>query len=457
MGPANYDAIIVRAGFSGIYQLYKLRQLGFTALLVDSADEIGGTWYYNRYPGASSDVHSWNQYLTQPEILAYLKHVVTRHDLGRDIQLNTEFVDAVLDEIENAWNINLSTGKPLTARYLFTTLGPLARRHIPDIKNFDSFKKEVYHTSAWPKSHNFFNKRVGVIGNGSTGSQILVALSKEAKHVTSFQRTPQWNVPNGNRLVWNSGVAFGFQETTTRAFDVSDKKRQRVFQEQWDRGNGFQFLFGTFSDIALDEKPIRLLRILLRARSLRFLVSLKETPFIELTPNGVKTSDGVEHELDILVLATGFDAITGNYNRVTIRGLGGRTLSDQWADTPTTYLGVSVPSFPNLFTIMGPNVPFTNTPPSVEAQVDFVADLVKFTCKNGIVEATPEAENEWTQLSNQVVEGTLYPKVGGWVFGDNIPGKKKVLFWLGGLKKYREIAAEVAAQDYAGKFKINQV
>src|SRR5690242_10861342 len=256
MSHPQYDAVVVGAGFGGIYQLYSLKQLGLKVLLLEAGNDVGGTWYWNRYPGASSDVHSFtyryswdedllqswpwkNLYLTQPEVQAYLSHVVDKHDLRQHIQFDTKFLGAKFDEQGGVWEIQRSKGEPVISRFLVTALGPLSEKNFPQIDGFDSFKGEVYHTGAWPEHYDFRNKRVGIVGNGSTGSQLLVALAKEAKHVTSFQRNPQWNVPNGNRpvteeerdainksysQVWdgvrNSNVAFGFPESTVPTFSV---------------------------------------------------------------------------------------------------------------------------------------------------------------------------------------------------------------------------------------------
>lgn len=523
MSSPDFDAVVVGAGFGGIYQLYKLRQLGLNVRLIERGGDVGGTWYWNRYPGASSDVHSlvfryswdsedlqtypWkNWYLTQPEVQAYLAHVVDKYDLRRHIQLKTEFLGGSYEEEENVWRVKTSEGKQITTRFLITALGALQKKNIPDIKNFDTFKGEVYHTAAWPETYDFREKRVGIIGNGSTGSQILVALAKEAKHVTSFQRHAQWNVPNGNRpftdgeraqlngswdQVWqdvrSSSMAFGFAESTTPTFSVSEEERQRRFQEAWDQGNGFRFMFSVFSDTTANEEANKVARDFITSkiegivkdpetrrkliptepyarrpvcndgyyevfnRDNVSLVSLKETPFAELTPAGAKTTDGIEHKLDVLVLATGFDAITGGYEQLELRGRGGHTLKEHWAGAPTSYLGYSVSGFPNLFLVSGPNHPFTNTPPQLEAQIDFISGLIEHVGKEGTAEATEDAEREWTELSNKVVQGSLFHKPKGWVFGDNVPGKKhNVLFYFGGLKSYRERQAEVVARQYEG-------
>ncbi|KAH7136193.1 cyclohexanone monooxygenase [Dendryphion nanum] len=504
----HFDAVIVGTGFAGIYQLYKLQQLGLSVLAIDSASDIDGTWYFNRYPGASSDVHSFKQlYVTQPEVLSYLKRVVEKYDLRKYIQLNTTFLGGRFDENTNLWRLEISTGKRLTARYLITAIGALAKKNIPDIKNFDAFEGEIYHTAAWPERHDFRGRRVGIVGNGSTGSQLLVALSKEAQHVISFQRTPQWNVPNGNRKItqeerdninenydqiWedvrNSAVAFGFPESTTPAFGVSEEERHRRFQQAWDKGNGFYYMFGVFSDITSNRAANDAATSFIKSKIESIvqdpetrrkliptepyarrpitndgyyevfkkenvsLVSLKETPFTELTRKGAKTSDGVEHKLDVLIFATGFDAITGGYEKLNIQGRGGRTLKEHWSEAPTSFLGFSVPSFPNLFIVSGPHHPFTNTPPQNEAQIDFITDLIKHVGTDGAtVAATVEAERGWAKMNNELVKASLFHEAKGWVFGDNVPGKKhNVLFFFGGLKTYREELVAVRVAGYKG-------
>lgn len=285
----DVDAVIIGAGFGGIYMLHKLRnELGLSVKALEKGGGVGGTWYFNRYPGAKSDTESfvyrygfdknllreWNwstRYLDQPDVLAYLEHVVERFDLARDIQLNTEVTGAAFNEETTCWTITTAEGAQLTSRYLITALGLLARSNIPDIPGRDSFAGRLVHTNAWPDDLDITNNRVGVIGTGSTGTQFIVAAAKTADHLTVFQRSPQYVVPSGNRpmdqaevdrikanfdTIWdqvrNSVVAFGFQESTVEAMSVSAQQRHRVFQDNWDTGNGFRFMFGTFADVATD-------------------------------------------------------------------------------------------------------------------------------------------------------------------------------------------------------------
>ena len=443
------DAVVIGAGFGGIYMLKKLRDdLGLPALCVDRAGGVGGTWYWNRYPGAMSDtesfvyrysfdeqmLHEWDfstRYLDQPDILRYLEAVVERHDLGRDIRLGTG-VDAMhFDETTELWTLHTDTGERIVARYVVTALGLLSRTNTPDIPGIDTFTGTIAHTGAWPDDLVIDDRRVGVIGTGSTGTQFICAAGPRAEHLTVFQRSPQYSVPSGNGPVddgyladvrsrygeiWdqvrNSVVAFGFEESTVPAMSVSSVERERVFQENWDIGNGFRFMFGTFSDIATDaaanEEAARFIRSKIAetvedpetARLLTptdlyakrplcnngyyetfnrdnvTLVSVQENPIAAVEPGGVRLADGTFHELDVLVLATGFDAVDGNYVRMDIRGRGGATIRDHWTDGPSSYLGVTTSGFPNMFMILGPNGPFTNLPPSIETQVEWIAGLV---------------------------------------------------------------------------------
>lgn len=510
----DLDAIVVGAGFAGIYALHKLRnELGLSVRAFDKAGGVGGTWYWNRYPGAMSDsegfiyqysfdrdlLREWTwkkRYLSQAEILGYLEAVVERHDLARDIQLNTGVETLVYDEAAALWTATTSDGQTLTARYVVTALGPLSTSHFPDFKGRDSFQGRLVHTGSWPDDLDIEGKRVGVIGTGSTGTQFICAASKVAGQLTVFQRTPQYNVPSGNAevdeayftdlrgrydQVWEqakkSRVACGFEESEIAAMSVSEEERRRVFQENWDRGNGFRFMFGTFSDIIFDpranEAAADFIRSKIReivkdpetARKLQptdyyakrpvcnedyyesynrdnvSLVSLKETPIREFTPTGIVTEDGVEHELDVVVFATGFEAVEGSYRQMEIRGRGGVTIEEHWGDTPASYLGVNVSGFPNMFMVYGPNSVFSNLPTAIETQVEWITDLVRMMEERDLtsIEPTPEAEEGWTELCTQIADHSLFPKVNSWIFGANIPGKKKrVLFYFAGLGNYRQ-------------------
>ncbi len=522
----DFDAIVIGAGFGGLYMLHKLRdQLGLKTRVFDKAGGIGGTWYWNRYPGALSDTHShvyqysfdetmlqereWpNKYLTQPEILDYLEQVVDRYDLRNDIQLNTTVTSMRFDEPSGIWEIRTDRGERYTARFVVTALGLLSAINIPDFPGRDSFKGDIYHTAAWPEDVDLRGKRVGVIGTGSTGVQLITAIAPQVKHLTVFQRSPQYSVPTGNRAVserevietkqnfrqiWQqvreSAVAFGFAESTVPAMSVSEEERQRVFQKAWNEGNGFFFMFGTFADIATDPQANEAAAAFIRSkiaeivhdpetarkltprdlyarrplcdsgyyrtynRSNVSLVDVKATPIRAMTPQGIRTADGVEHELDVLIFATGFDAVDGNYRRMDLRGRGGKSIGEHWENGPTSYLGITTADFPNMFMILGPNGPFTNLPPSIETQVEWIADMIAHMRQHGLAttEATHDAEEGWSRTCKEIADMTLFPKVESWIFGANIPGKEHaVMFYLGGLGNYRKQLADVVNTQYQG-------
>jgi cyclohexanone monooxygenase len=522
----DYDAVVVGAGFGGLYMLHKLRnELGMKVRVFDKAGDVGGTWYWNRYPGALSDTESfvycysfdkallqewdWDtRYVTQPQILSYLNHVADRLDLRRDIEFNTGVTGARFDEQRNLWHVQLDSGKTVTARYLVTALGLLSATNVPDIKGIETFQGAQYHTGAWPEGLDFTGKRVGVIGTGSTGIQVITALAPQVGHLTVFQRSPQYSVPVGNGPVspdyvksvkqnydqiWkdvrSSVVAFGFKESAVPALSVSEEERRAVYQKAWETGGGFRFMFETFCDIATDEAANETAAAFIRgkiaevvkdpetARKLTptdlyakrplcdsgyyatfnrdnvSLVDVKANPIAEVTPKGIKTADGVEHELDVLIFATGFDAVDGNYTRIDLRGRNGLTIQEKWKSGPTSYLGVANADYPNLFMILGPNGPFTNLPPSIETQVEWISDLIKHMNDTGheVVEATHEGEDGWTATCKEIAGYTLFPKADSWIFGANIPGKTRtVMFYLAGLGAYSQKLNEVAGSGYPG-------
>lgn len=455
--------------------------------------------------------YPWSRtYLRQPEVLAYLRHIVERHKLRQYMQFNTQMTAAEWESDNNSWRVQTSTGQQLSAAYLITGLGLLSKQNFPRYPGLDQFKGELYHTGAWPETHDFRGKRVGVIGNGSTGVQIITKLADDdLKQLLCFQRTPQYVVPAGDteaspeyrqsinekyddiwKQVKGSAFAFGFEESTIPTMSVSPEERERIFEEAWQQGNGFRFMFGTFCDISYDpdanaeaanfiRKKIRVtVKDPEKARKLtpteyyarrplcdtgyysKFnkdhvdIVDLKATPIVGFAPNGIRMADGTVHQLDVVIFATGFDAVDGNYTRIPIRGRRGQTLKERWEGGATSYLGFSVPEFPNLFMILGPNGPFTNLPPSIETQVEFIHELITHSHSGdskSTVEATVEAEDEWTDICDDISANSLFRKTDSWIFGANVPGKKKsVLFYFGGLGNYRKVLDEVRQRGYRG-------
>jgi cation diffusion facilitator CzcD-associated flavoprotein CzcO len=528
----EFDAIVIGAGFGGLYMLHKLRdELGLNVRVFDKADDVGGTWYWNRYPGALSDTETylycysfdkallqewdWNtRYVNQPDILAYLNHVADRFDLRRDIQFETAVTGARFDETNGRWIVATDTGATYSAKYLVTALGLLSATNVPQFNGIETFAGEQYHTGNWPPNVRLAGKRVGVIGTGSTGLQVITAIAPEVKHLTVFQRTPQYSVPVGNGIVpdeeiagikanydaiWKdvkaSMTAFGFHESTVPAMSVSAEERERVFERAWQRGGGFRFMFGTFSDIATDEAANEAAAEFIRKKIARIvkdpataekltprdyyakrplcdsgyyavynrdnvtLEDVKANPVAEVLPHGIRLEDGTEHELDVLIYATGFDGVDGSYTKLDLRGRGGELIRDHWKHGPTSYLGMTVNKFPNMFMVLGPNGPFTNLPPSIETQVEWICECIAHTERAGhdIVEATRAAEDSWSANCKEIADATLFGKGNSWIFGANIPGKPHaVMFYMAGLGSYREVLSEVVAEDYRG-FEITDV
>ncbi|MGR8950091.1 MAG: flavin-containing monooxygenase [Gammaproteobacteria bacterium] len=522
----EFDAIVIGAGFGGLYMLRKLRdEQGLNVQVFDRASDVGGTWYWNRYPGALSDTETylycysfdkqllqdweWNtRYINQPNILAYLEYVADRFDLRRNIQFNTGITGAYFDEDIARWIVTDDSGAQYSAKYLVTALGLLSATNVPDFKGIDDFKGEIYHTGAWPQDVDLAGKRVGIIGTGSTGLQVITAIAPEVKHLTVFQRTPQYSVPVGNGIVpddeiadikanydtiWEdvrkSMTAFGFEESTIPTMSVSAEERERIFEAAWQRGGGFYFMFGTFSDISTDEAANEAAAEFIRKKIAQIvddpvvaekltprdyyakrplcdsgyyavynrdnvtLEDVKTNPIAEITKSGVRLEDGTNHDLDVLIFATGFDAVDGNYTKLDLRGRNGTSISEHWQDGPTSYLGVTVSNFPNMFMVLGPNGPFTNLPPSIETQVEFASDCIAHVEKENLasIEATADAENSWTETCQEIADGTLFSKGNSWIFGANIPGKPNtVMFYMAGLGCYREALGDVVADGYRG-------
>lgn len=520
------DAVVVGLGFGGIYSLHKLsNELGLDVVAIDKAAGVGGTWFWNKYPGALSDSESfvyqysfdrdlyrdtpWQTvYVTQPEILEYLNGVVDRYDLRPHVKLETAMTRAQFDEQSGRWTVETDRGDVFSARFLITGLGLLSATNIPDINGIGSFAGELVHTGAWREDLDLTGRRVGVIGNGSTGGQVIPAIADKVSHLVSFQRTPQYSVPAGNRRLseeekkgqvehfdqnWEqvrgSSLAMGFVESSAETFAVQADEREKVYQDAWDKGGGFRFMFETFGDIATDadantaagdfirrkineivkdpEKARRLSPTGLHARRPLCNTNLYETfnqdhvdieridenPIAEITPSGIRLDDGTFHELDVIILATGFDAVDGNYRRTKIRGRDGQLLADHWDDGPTSYLGMATTGFPNMFMILGPNGPFTNLPPSIEVQVEWIAETVKHLSgtEGAWLDVKESTESEWTVVCKDIANATLFPKSDGWIFGANIPGKERtVMFYLGGLAQYRSILADEIADGYPG-------
>jgi cyclohexanone monooxygenase len=524
-GSTDFDAIVVGAGFAGLYMLHRLRSMGLRVRVFETASDVGGTWYWNCYPGARCDVESmeysyqfseelqqeweWTErYATQPEILRYIHHVADRFDLRRDVQLETRVTATTFDEAIGRWTVETDDGKRATARYCVMATGCLSARNVPNIKGLNSFAGALYHTGAWPHEEiDFTGKRVGVIGTGSSAIQCIPEIAKQAAQVHVFQRTPAYSVPAHNRpldpaeqaAIKAEYPAFRARAKQNRAgilftvgeksiFEVSAEERQREFEERWAKG-GIPFL-GAYADIfeSIEANDIAAEFIRSKIRSIvkdpaiaellcphtiagckRLcvdtdyfatynrpnvdLVDVRTNPIEEITPNGVKVG-GQLYEVDVLILATGFDAMTGALSRIDIRGKGGRKLTDKWADGPRSYLGVALAGFPNLFTITGPGSPsvLSNMLPSIEQHVDWIADCIEYMREQKLdrIEATQTAEDDWVAHVQEVANASVYPSCDSWYLGANIPGKPRVFAPYIGFPQYVAKCDDIARNGYRG-------
>jgi len=523
-----FDVVVVGAGFAGLYMLYRLRGLGFSVHVYEQGGGVGGTWYWNRYPGARCDIESmqysysfseelqqgwdWSErYASQPEILQYANHVADRFDLRRDISFDTCVERAEFDEVSGTWSLAVSNHRPVRARFVVLATGCLSNARMPDIRGLPGFGRPVYHTGQWPHQKvDFTGQRVGVIGTGSSGIQSVPVIAAQAQHLYVFQRTPNFSIPAHNApLTDEAREAFRenypeirrFAREDTRngiytelpdrgAFDDGENARRARYEDRWAKG-GLPFLL-TYNNLILDKaandtaagfvrgKIAEAVRDPETARRLQpenypfgskrlcvdtgyyatfnrpnvTLVDISAGGVEEILPNVVRAA-GQEYEVDALVLATGFDAMTGSVARIDIRGRGGMTLNRKWAEGPKTYLGLMSQGFPNLFIVTGPGSPsvLSNMIVSIEQHVDWIADCLAFMRERNhtMIEATVEAEEKWVAHVNEVAEMTLYPQANSWYMGANIPGKPRIFMpYIGGVGAYRRICEEVAAKGYRG-------
>ncbi|WP_242623239.1 flavin-containing monooxygenase [Pseudonocardia sediminis] len=526
--PSSPDVVVVGAGFAGLYQLHRLRGLGLSARVFEAGSGIGGTWYWNRYPGARCDVESleysysfspeleqeweWTErYPAQPEILRYAEHVAERFDLRRDIELDTRVTAAVWDEESARWAVTTEHGETVTARFCIFATGCLSKPKDLEIPGLDSFAGPVYSTARWPHAGvDFTGRRVAVIGTGSSGIQSIPVIASQAAEMTVYQRTANYSMPAHNGPLTaqaqrerkanyaafrdaarHSPAGLVGKLPTENALDVTEQERRRAFYKAWSAGN-LGAMRRSYADIGVDIRANDMAADFIRDRIRDkvtdpataeallpsdhpfgtkrpcldtgyyetfnsphvHLVDLKKTPIEAITATGVATADG-EVEVDDIVLATGFDAMTGALLSIDIRGRDGRTLADAWADGPVTYLGLGVAGFPNLFTITGPGSPsvLSNMLVSIEQHVDWISDCLARLERDGVTTIEPNADAQagWVEHVAEVGQATLYPLAKSWYLGANVPGKPRVFMpYIGGVGAYREICDDVAAEDYRG-------
>jgi cation diffusion facilitator CzcD-associated flavoprotein CzcO len=521
------DVVVVGAGFGGLYALHKFRSLGLSVRVFEAAPDVGGTWYYNRYPGARCDVESvdycysfsdelqqgwtWTEkYATQAEILEYINWVADKLDLRRHITFATRVGAAVLDEKALRWNVSTDTGEIVNARFVVMATGPLSAAMTPDIPGLDTFGGQTYHTAHWPHENvDFTGKRVAVIGTGSSGIQSIPIIAEQAEHLYVFQRSPNYSVPAGNRpltaeevadikanyserrrMSWRSGGGSPHIAHPKLTLQASPEERREAFETRWELGG---VLFSkTFSDqmITLEandearkfyeekiravigdpqlaemliptDHPIGTKRICTDTNYFQTfnrdnvtLVSVRNTPIESIDDTGISTVDA-HYDIDALVLATGFDAMTGTLAKIDIVGRGGEKLAEDWADGPRTYLGLGTDGFPNLFLVSGPGAPavLANMVLHAEAHVNWIADAIGHLDNHGYaaLEPTADAVDNWIAECAQRAEATLFTKANSWYLGANVPGKPRMfMLFLGGFGVYLDICNEVAGAGYKG-------
>lgn len=524
----SYDVVVVGAGFAGMYMLYRLRGQGHTIRVYEQGGDVGGTWYWNRYPGARCDVESmqysysfcdelqqqwdWSErYAPQPEILRYARHVADRFDLRNDIQFDTRVETAIFDEAANQWSVSTSDGNIVRAKHVVLATGCLSNARTPDFKGLADFKGQVYHTGHWPHEPvDFTGRRVGVIGTGSSAIQSVPVIAGQARHLTVFQRTANFSVPARNQALtpeerqhWRAdypeirrrareemrnGIVTDLPDRG--ALDDGDNERRNRYEQRWDRGGltfmsvynnlvldraandtAADFVRDKIAEIVKDPEVARLLqpdnhpigskRICVDTdyfatfnRPNVELVDIRANPIGEILPHGLRAG-GKDHDLDAIVLATGFDAMTGSVARIDIVGRDGQTLNRKWAEGPRTFLGLMSAGFPNLFLVTGPGSPsvLSNMIVSIEQHVDWISDCITFMRDRRLegIEASAQAEDNWVAHVNEVAHATLYPQANSWYMGANIPGKPQIFMpYIGGVGVYRKICDEVAAKGYEG-------
>ncbi len=523
----EYDAIIIGAGMSGLYQLYRLREQGLRVRVLEAGTEVGGTWYWNRYPGARFDSESysygysfskelleewdWSEHFAgQPETLCYLRYVADKFDLRRDIQFRSQVTAAIYQEDTQSWTITLEDGASFRARFLITAIGPLSTPTLPRIEGRDSFKGQSFHTARWPHEPvDFAGKRVAVIGTGATGVQTIQTIAGSVGHLTVFQRTPNWCAPLHNGRIdaeTQQKIRDGYPEMFARcqetfacflhtpdprgAFEVSDEEREAFYEKLYGE-RGFGIWQGNFRDILIDRKanatisdfvarkirarvkdpkvaeklipknhgfgtrrlPLETFYYEVYNRDNVELVDITATPIERITPRGIKTSTK-EYEFDIIIFATGFDAITGSFDKIDFRGADGARLKDKWKHGPETYLGIMVDGFPNMMMQMGPHTALGNIPRSIEYSVDWVTGLIRFARERNLtrLEATSAGVASWTDHVKALGVGLLSNEVNSWMTGinSNVEGKQTriVARYSGSAPAYRARCDEVAAKGY---------
>ena len=524
----EHDAIIIGAGISGMFMLYRLRELGMTARVFEAGTDVGGTWYWNRYPGARFDSESWTygysfskelmrewdwkeHFSPQPDTLEYLNHVADRFDLRRDMRFRSTVTAAHWDEAANRWTVTLEGGEQTKARFLFTAIGILSAHTLPAIPGRDSFLGPAYHPARWPHTPvDFTGKRVGIIGTGATAIQAIPEIAKQAKHLTVFQRRPNWAAPLHNSKIGKEEMEaiksrydeiyahcartpswFIHEADPRKTLDVPLEEREAFWEKLYGEP-GFGIWMGNFRDILIDEKANAAISAFIASKirqrvkdpkvaerlipkdhgfgsrrvplesgyfetynrgNVTLVDTIHDEPIERITPQGVKTRER-EHAFDILIYATGFDGVTGAFDRIDIRGANGLTLKDAWAGSPRTFLGMLAEGFPNMLMVLGPHTARGNIPQAIEHSVEFQTGMLRFMQAHGYthVETRPEQVDAWTRTVIKAAEPLLSSKVDSWQTGvnRNVEGRtvRRVLGYNGNGMHFRRKTDEVAKGGY---------
>lgn len=525
---ADVDVVVIGAGFAGLYLIYRLREMGFSVQGIERAGGVGGTWYYNRYPGCRCDseshvyCYSFSDYLLnewgyserypeQEEILEYLNFAADHLEVRDDIRFETEVESAAFDEESGTWEISTDTDFHVSSQHLILAVGPLSQPYIPEFDGIDDFEGELYVTARWPHEPvNFREKDVAVVGTGSSGVQTIPRVADEADQLTVYQRTPNYVVPARNRPldedergriqenydeIWetarNTNSGHPFESRLNNVEEHSEEEITEALEERWQQG-GFRF-FLTFENLLThrptNERVCEFIRDKIRERlddpelaekltpndhpygakrpPLDYenyyetyeedhvsLVDVREHPIEKFTQTGIQTADS-HRDHDAVILATGFDAVTGSFTNLDIQGRNQTALNEKWSGRPRSYLGVSVDQFPNLHLISGPQSPsaITNQPVSIEQQVEWVTDCIDYLRQNDFthIEAKEESIEKWVEHSNAIAEKTVYNDADSWYVGENIPGKARVMLpYPGGFNNHRDHCDDIAANGYEG-------
>jgi len=527
----HFDALVIGAGFGGMRTLWELRKLGLSARVLESGSNVGGTWYWNRYPGARTDSEAWvycfsfdkglmqewdwpESFPQQRDMERYFQHVADRFDMRKDIQFNTYVESAVYNEAANIWTVETAQGETFTCTYLIAATGFL---HVPKELPFEglkSFQGEWYKTANWPKEPvDFSGKRVAVVGTGATGVQVIPVVAQMAEHLTVFQRTPNYVIPGRSHTLEAPELAeikrnynkilnqtekhvFGFaMDPAGKVYDdASPEERKRILDAGWEAG-GFRYLFGTFDDLLINERAnaeaSEFVRNKIRSivknpetaellcpknhpyggkrppmgqqyyetfnRDNVTLVDVSSNPIADVTPTGIRLRGGEEYEVDVIIFALGFDALTGSLTRMDVRGAQGQSLKDKWRHAPSTYLGICVDGFPNLFMLSGPQSPFANIPVVIEKAVSFIGKTLEHARKEGKtrIESKPDAVVAWGRHCQSLLDMSPIIKAGenvnSWFAGTNVEGKARgVYFYYGGAAGYFTEVKKVIDAGFPG-------